>query len=438
MSSLIRAAAAVGAALLGLGASTPSAVPTQRRVDVSAVVAPTAVGRTPVSLSVQPVQQAFAPRAAWVEIGRQLFHDRSLSEPRGVSCASCHDPDKAFAGGRLGAAGLSMGSRPGHLAARSAPSLLYVRYTPSLYFYQDDDANAPEPRGGLFADGRSDSVAEAVASPFLNPDEMNNGDARRLANKLAASTFAAPLRRNFGDRLFDDPAQVMTAVGRVLGAYLSTDEMAPFSSRYDQFVRGQTRLSEVEMKGLRLFANPDKGNCASCHAFNPSSSNPTRSLFTDYGYDAIAAPRNRELSVNRDPKHFDLGLCEAGAAKGWPDAGQWCGYFKTPSLRNVATRERFMHNGVFDSLHQVVEFYATRTTDPAHWYHANPVFDDLPASARGNVNVNSVPYNRRKGAEPALDADDIDAIVAFLKTLTDAPTGASTAAPTLPPPRRPG
>lgn len=80
-----------------------------------------------------------------------------------------------------------------------------------------------------------------------------------------------------------------------------------------------------------------------------------------------------------------------------------------------------MHNGFFTSLREAVEFYATRATDPVHWYHSGVQFDDVPSKYRDQVNINSIPYNRRKGDEPALTADDIDAIVAFLKTLTDAP-----------------
>lgn len=409
---LLVAAAAVVAAMSPGDAGRASAAPASPDVRV---------GATPLSLTVKPIEQFFPQRPELAELGRRLFNDATLSEPRGVSCASCHDPARAFADGRLGPAGLSAGSRHGRFAARSTPSLLYTRYTPSLYLYQDDDSNAPEPRGGLFADGRSDSIADAVASPFLHADEMNNGSAERLGRKLAASEHADALRHQFGVALFDDPARAMKSAGVAIQAYLSRDEMAPFSSRYDKFTRGESRLSDAEMKGMRLFANPDKGNCASCHVFNPTSSNGTRSLFTDFGYDAVAAPRNRAVHAHRDPAHFDLGACETAARNGWPDATQWCGYFKTPSLRNVAARQRLMHNGVFDSLHQVVEFYATRATDPNHWYPSKVRFDDLPVKLRDNVNVNSTPYNRREGSVPALDADEIDAIVAFLRTLTDAP-----------------
>jgi cytochrome c peroxidase len=79
-----------------------------------------------------------------------------------------------------------------------------------------------------------------------------------------------------------------------------------------------------------------------------------------------------------------------------------------------------MHNGVFSTLRDVVAFYATRATNPTRWYKRGVVFDDMPAQYRQNVNVDKAPYNRHEGEVPPLDESDIDAIVAFLGTLTDA------------------
>lgn len=79
-----------------------------------------------------------------------------------------------------------------------------------------------------------------------------------------------------------------------------------------------------------------------------------------------------------------------------------------------------MHNGVFANLRDAVAFYNTRSTDPRRWYHGAATFDDVPAAYRGNINVNSTPMNRRPGTVPALTDAEIDDIVAFLGTLTDA------------------
>jgi len=145
---------------------------------------------------------------------------------------------------------------------------------------------------------------------------------------------------------------------------------------------------------------------------------PESSMFTDYGYDVVAVPRNDALPHNRYPKRFDLGLCERKDARMHTDDPWFCGAFRTPSLRNVALRRRFMHNGVFTSLPEVVRFYATRSTEPARWYRAR-TFDDLPSRHHGNVNTDMPPYDQPEGEPPRLSEADVDAIVAFLLTLTD-------------------
>jgi cytochrome c peroxidase len=216
-----------------------------------------------------------------------------------------------------------------------------------------------------------------------------------------------------------EPGRAMQAIGLALEAHLQSEELSPFDSRFDDSLRGGASLSVQERRGLAIFRNPDQGNCASCHSVSVTSSNPARSLFTDFGYEALGVPRNRKLPANARADAFDLGLCRTARERHWPESEVWCGYFRTPSLRNVAVRQRFMHNGTFDSLRDAVRFYATRSTRPADWYGHDAVFNDLPATMRGNVNTVSTPLNRRAGRSPALSDEDIDAVVAFLGTLTD-------------------
>jgi cytochrome c peroxidase len=101
-----------------------------------------------------------------------------------------------------------------------------------------------------------------------------------------------------------------------------------------------------------------------------------------------------------------------------------CGAFKVPSLRNVALRGAYFHNGRFKDLRSVLRFYVLRDTEPERFYPRDPdgtirKFDDLPAIWRGNVNTQEVPYNRRPGDSPALSDVEIDDVIAFLNTLTD-------------------
>jgi cytochrome c peroxidase len=396
-------------------------VPAAAFAAVSIATAAQLIGSTPQLDAMPDVAGPFQPAPQRVALGRQVFFDTRLSEPAGTSCAGCHDPRLGFAGNHDSGIGVALGSRHDLVGTRNVPSALYAAYVPGLFFYQDDDAPAPIPFGGLFADGRVDTVAALVTHPLLDPLEMHNGSADDIARKLRAAPYAPAFSREFGPDVLATTTGALAALGAVMDAFLQSRAMAPFSSRYDAWVQGRVQLSSVELRGLRLFQDPDRGNCVSCHKFNPTSRNPARSLFTDFGYDAIGVPRNPAIPANRDPRHLDEGLCATAAAKGWPDGEQWCGYFRTPGLRNVAARERYMHNGVFDDLRDAVAFYATRSIEPRRWYQGGQLFDDVAPGHRANINAATMPLNRRAGMRPALDDGEIDAIVAFLQTLTDAP-----------------
>jgi cytochrome c peroxidase len=392
--------------------------------------APPVAARAPIVDPIPP--HAVRPLTAREQVGQSIFFDTALSNPPGTSCASCHDPERAFAGNNGSDSGVARGSRPGHFARRNAPSVLYLKYVPPFHFALEDDDDVTEsPFGGLTWSGRADTVAEFVRLPLLDADEMNNAGEEELARKLRASPYATDLVRELPGAL-ETPASVMKALGEALQAFLTSETMSPFTSKFDDFLRGKVQLSPLEMRGLTAFQSRAKGACNHCHSMVPHSNRPESSLFTTYTFDAVGVPRNRAIAANADPDRYDLGLCERtqkGGGGGPPAHVQaapssdpkWCGSFRVPSLRNVAVRERFMHNGAFSKLRDVVAFYATRSTSPDLWYPHGAKFDDLPERYRANVNTLSFPYNRREGAAPALDDGDIDAIVAFLQTLTDEP-----------------
>jgi len=355
---------------------------------------------------------------ARVALGRRIFFDASLSEPPGTSCASCHDPARGYAGNHGSASGVALGSRPGHLTRRSTPSVLYLRFVRRFHVkWDDEDGGPPEAFGGFFWDGRASTLHEVAPQPLLNRDEMNNADRAAIAGKLARAPYADALRREFDD-VFASADKAVEALGLCIEAFLTSPAMSPFSSKYDDVVRGHDTLTALEARGLAAFRDFERGGCAGCHKLDPSAPLPEASLFTDFGYEVVAIPRNRRIPANADPRHFDLGVCERRDPRQHTEDPWFCGSFRTPSLRNVATRQSFMHNGAFTSLREVVRFYATRATDPERWY-PNGTYDDLPAKYRANVNVSVPPYNRPRGEAPALADDDVDAIVAFLETLTD-------------------
>jgi cytochrome c peroxidase len=366
-----------------------------------------------------------------VALGRKIFFDERLSEPPGTSCASCHDPARAFSGSHGSPIGVPLGSRPGHFARRSTPSVLYLRYVPAFHFFEDDEALAPEARGGFFWDGRSDSLIDLVRQPLFNPDEMNAGTPRLVVGKIARGPYAAEFRAAFGPSA--NPQAVLHGIGVAVEAYLKSDEMTPARSKYDAYVRGEATLTEQERLGLEIFKDRRRGACSGCHRMAETSTDPAESMFTDYGYDAVAWPRNRALPGNRSATSFDLGLCERKSTKTPSGDEKFCSTFRTPSLRNVALRDSFGHNGVYKTLRDVVVFYAQRAVAPGRIYPPGQKFDDVPPKYRRNINIYAPIYNQREGAPPPLNDQEIDAVVAFLGTLTDTPAGraATTSGPTV-------
>jgi cytochrome c peroxidase len=139
-------------------------------------------------------------------------------------------------------------------------------------------------------------------------------------------------------------------------------------------------------------------------------------LFTDFGYAALAVPRNPAIPANRDPGYFDLGLC-GPRRHDLSKQDRYCGMFKTPTLRNVALKQSFFHNGAVHALRKAVAFYAERDTVPRKWYPTRQ-YDDLPPGYAVNV-TQDVPF----GPVRTLSDTDVDDITAFLRTLTDGYSG---------------
>ena len=365
-----------------------------------------------------PTAAPAATLSAAALLGEKIFHDASLSATGRQACADCHDAAHALAAkdGLPASLGGIDGVTQG---TRNAPSLRYITQTPAFFF----DAEGT-PTGGFDRDGRVDTLSEQARRPFLSPVEMANADAAEVARRLSEAEYAADFRALFGERIFEDPEAAFERALFAIERYEREDsaEFAPFTSKYDNFLAGAASLSEAEMRGLSLFNDPQKGNCAACH---PSAKGPNGEppLFTDFTYDNLGVPRNAAITANADPAFFDLGLC--GPVRGDLAARtDLCGAFKVPSLRNVALTAPYFHNGRFATLKQAIEFYVRRDTHPQEFYPLDAAgrvlkFDDLPAAYRGNVNITEAPYNRLPGDLPALDAGEIADVVEFLHTLTD-------------------
>lgn len=332
-------------------------------------------------------------RARKEALGKLIFHDASLSEPAGQSCATCHTAAKGFADrdSRV----VSEGAVCGLYSQRNAMTVCYSMYVPSLYFDEEEKNYV----GGLFWDGRSPSLRHQAGEPFLNPVEMGNPDRLSVVRKVRRAPYYAKLIGIYGET--PDADSLYAHITDALAAYQQSKEVNPFSSKYDAWKKGKTALSEAELRGMELFK--DKGMCAECHILDKDP-RAEHTLFTDHTYDNLGIPRHPEnphLRVPADyflltPDSIDLGL---GAIVGKEEEN---GKFRVPTLRNIALTAPYGHNGYFKTLEEIV-----------HFYNVRDVSDEFPpAEYPATVNTDEL---GNLGLTPEEEAD----LVVFMRTLTD-------------------
>jgi cytochrome c peroxidase len=362
----------------------------------------TAILYTAIALAMLPVP-ASAEDLTLDALGELLFFDVNLSANRTQSCATCHDPNRAFTDSRGEAA--SRGDDGMSLGDRNAPTAMYAGFVPPLY--QNADGNW---QGGLFHDGRANSLAEQAGGPPLNPVEMGMPDRASVVARLRADdTYTEAFARLFGPDTLDEPDAGYAAMTDAIAAFERTEEFAPFTSRYDRWLRGEIELSPEEELGRVLFFSQQFTNCASCH-LGGGPLDPAET-FTNHSYHNIGTPENVAL---RAQNGTPLGTVDVGleAVTGAPENRAM---IRTPTLRNVAVSGPYMHNGVFADLRTVILYYnqfntrsAARKINPetGQPFAAHPVPDTMSMDDLTDA--------------PALDDRRIDALVAFLEALTDA------------------
>lgn len=382
-------------------------------------------GGQPAPAAVVEVTPAVLAAADTQALGQRIFTDQSLSEPRGTACASCHQANMGFAGNHGSTLGVALGSTPGSFGLRNAMTNSYSGLIPPFHFITENGKS--EAAGGLFWDGRVDTLTAQAAGPFVAALEMNNPSTQAVVNKIAAAPYADEFKRIFGTQVFSDVGTALTRIGNALESF-QKGRLQPFSSKYDAMVRGTATLSPAESRGMALFQDPTRANCAGCHLMNPGSGKPEDSLFTEFTYYATGIPRNTAIPRNADPAFYDLGLCgpertpptlPAEVLATGVTISNFCGMFRMPTLRNVAERPAFMHNGFFKDLREVVRFYSTRQSNPVAWYGGNGTPNDLPAPYLGNIETAKAPFNRSLADGPLLTDAEINDVVAFMHTLSD-------------------
>ena len=277
------------------------------------------------------------------QLGEKLFSEKILSLDSSVSCSSCHKPAFAFADTSAFSVGIN-----GKLTKRNTPSVLNMKNRP-YYFW----------------DGRAGSLQQQALMPIANPDEMGlpvEEAVKRLNENAAYRTLFL--------KIFQQ-SPTKENLGFALAAFENTLETT--DSKFDDWSNNLSKLSVQEEAGRQLFIG-DKAKCFNCHFMED---------FTDDGFKNIGLYDGKELN---DLGHYNFKKEDRNLGK-----------FKTPGLRNVAVTAPYMHNGMFKTLEEVIDYY----NDPYKIVN-NPINID-PALKK--------PLR--------LTFKEKQQLIAFLKTLTD-------------------
>lgn len=359
---------------------------------------------------------------ALAELGEELFHDANLSMNRTQSCATCHDPGHAFIDARRDAEGrvmaVSLGDDGVSLGDRNAPTAAYAAFAPDFHHGTRQRFNKQSNHrlyegwlGGMFHDGREPDLEGQAGGPPLNPIEMGMPDRASVVARLEANDrYVTAFRAHFGDDVFDDVDAAYRAMSEAIAAFERTDVFAPFDSKYDRSLRGEATLSFKELTGKSLFFS-EFANCGICHQLhnNGDPVNRFEETFTGYEYHNVGVPVNEAVRARNGVTEPDLGLYLNPAVSD-PEAR---GKFRVPTLRNIAVTGPYMHNGVFRDLRTTVEFYA-------HFLdrEGRPDNPETGLPWREAEVPETVATELLEVGDPLTD-DDIDALVCFLRTLTD-------------------
>ena len=342
-------------------------------------------------------------------LGQIMFFDKSFSFHGNQNCATCHNQNQAFVDLRDNSAErmVSLGDDLSSFGKRNSPTMLYAKYSPEFHF----DEQLKEYVGGQFWDGRAHNLAEQAGMPPLDPVEMGMPDKLEVAKRMwQIPMYQTLLTQHYGKEVWTSVDSVYAAMEDAIATFQQEKRLlAPFSSKYDQSLKGEYQLTELEKQGQALFFDKNQTNCSNCHQLHHQPNHPEET-FTNYHYDNIGVPSNKKLIAhNQLPEDFvDYGLFANPQVKG--DENQK-GKFKVPTLRNVSVTGPYMHNGVFKELRTVLLFLdhvnnPERTLNPeTHQPWAEPEYH--PTVAKEKLK-----------AKPLSD-QEIDALEAFLKLLTD-------------------
>jgi cytochrome c peroxidase len=362
------------------------------------------------------------------ELGKTIFFDENLSINLNQSCATCHSPAAGWTGGEVlvnSHGAVYEGSVPGRFGDRKPPSVAYATQSPILY--QTRGAFV----GGNFWDGRATGerlgspTAEQAQGPFLNPVEQAINSPADVIDKICTSGYADNFVEVCGAEACA-PANVNASydcVGYAVAAYEGSTEVNAFSSKFDAVMAGKAKFSKQEQQGLSLFSG--KAKCSRCHTIAPRGK---RSLFTNYAFANVGAPKNTENPAYiSSPDWIDPGL--GGFLNSRLDYAAFArenfGRHKVPTLRNVdkwdttlgAKVKAYGHNGYFKTLQGIVHYYNTRdvlTVCPGDYTEAQALAASCWPVPESALNMESSLLGKL-----GLTEKEEAALVAFLATLSD-------------------
>ncbi|MBI3473677.1 MAG: c-type cytochrome [Candidatus Solibacter usitatus] len=289
-------------------AEEPKAPPTPARPIGAAITI-----QAPLGLPAVPAPADNPATAETIALGRRLYYDKALSIDNTVACASCHDPKFGFTDGKQFSEGVK-----GQKGDRNAPTVFNAAYA-TVQFW----------------DGRAPSLEKQAEGPVANPIEMGH-TLEGVEKKLSADpSYKAEFEKAYG------PGPITyEKVEKAIASFERT--VISGNSPFDKFMYGGDKkaLSPAAQRGLAIFRDAKKGNCAVCHTIEEKSA-----LFTDNKFHNIG------VGVDTKGELTDLGRFKVTKAEA--DRGA----FRTPSLRNIALTGPYMHNGSLKTLKEVVDFY---------------------------------------------------------------------------------
>lgn len=343
------------------------------------------------------------------QLGQQLYFDTNLSFNRTQSCASCHAPEKGFVDPRdNGVKGaVSLGDDGHSLGDRNAPTAAYAMFSPAFHINKDGHY-----AGGQFHDGRENSLAGQAGGPPTNPIEMGMPDKTAVVERLLENQgYITSFETIYGNQILKNADKAYAAMADSIATFERTEQFAPFDSKYARSLRGEYKMTKQEDLGRTLFFSQQFTNCNLCHQLKKSQRS-AQETFTSYEYHNIGVPVNKVVREKNGvlSDHVDRGLLDNPQITDPAQAGK----FKVPTLRNVAVTGPYMHNGVFQDLSTVVLFY-DKYNSRSTKRRINP--ETGKNWAQPEVAENLSLEELETG--PGLKDQRVDALVAFMKTLTD-------------------